>query len=337
MIHKIKRKIKNLLKRFNKLLNPPLKDFDEKEIPWIDQKSVDIEYFLNSKKLDGTSEFDLKAKLEFWEKNGYVIFEQVIPIKTINQFLKGFEIFIENRKESESKVFIETQSYTKDRIQHAKNVSDEIIKGKHIKHLELHSLITSGKQLMLNKTIVDFLSIIFQDTIIGIQSLTFRYGSQQPAHQDFAYVKPGEPSHLAASWIPLENINKNAGPLFYYEGSHKIKKFYFGNGILHGVKGSKRTANEFSKYLVDECERLNLKKKELQIKKGDVLLWHSALVHGGVAIKEPELTRKSFVCHYTTQTTYSKYLEKNNLKKEMINGGIVYHHPIFIKEENYFN
>jgi hypothetical protein len=33
-------------------------------------------------------------------------------------------------------------------------------------------------------------------------------------------------------------------------------------------------------------------------KRGDVLLWHALLVHGGSAIAKPGRTRKSMACHY---------------------------------------
>jgi ectoine hydroxylase-related dioxygenase (phytanoyl-CoA dioxygenase family) len=33
-------------------------------------------------------------------------------------------------------------------------------------------------------------------------------------------------------------------------------------------------------------------------KKGDVLFWHGMLLHGGSEVKNPKLTRRSFVIHY---------------------------------------
>jgi ectoine hydroxylase-related dioxygenase (phytanoyl-CoA dioxygenase family) len=35
-------------------------------------------------------------------------------------------------------------------------------------------------------------------------------------------------------------------------------------------------------------------------KRGEVLVWHSALMHGGAPPSSPERTRKSFVVHYST-------------------------------------
>ena len=42
----------------------------------------------------------------------------------------------------------------------------------------------------------------------------------------------------------------------------------------------------------------NYKKDQFIARKGDILLWHGQLIHGGDAVVNPSLTRKSYVCHY---------------------------------------
>lgn len=338
ILKKLQRKIKKKIKEFHLILVPPLKGFDPKKIPWIDKVNPAIDAYVQNISKEKLPIYDLAEKLKFWEKNGYVILENVIENELIDKFLRDFDCFIEERERFEIKVFVELPSYTLKRLQHAKHVSKAVLLGKYVKFLEFHNLSVSGKKLMLHPAIVTFLEAIFDNKTVGMQSLTFRYGSQQPAHQDFAFVKPDVPSHLAASWIALEDIHKDAGPLFYYEGSHKIKKFNFGNGILHVHNESKKSTDEFSSYLVDECERLHLKRKTLTIQKGDVLLWHAALVHGGDAIQNESLTRKSFICHYSNYLTY-KYSHVARKKEPIVeeyNGAFVFQHPNFVKEENYY-
>lgn len=57
---------------------------------------------------------------------------------------------------------------------------------------------------------------------------------------------------------------------------------------------------QFSEYLDKVCKELGIEKKILLIKKGDILIWHGGLAHGGNTINNSEMTRKSFVCHYST-------------------------------------
>jgi ectoine hydroxylase-related dioxygenase (phytanoyl-CoA dioxygenase family) len=41
-------------------------------------------------------------------------------------------------------------------------------------------------------------------------------------------------------------------------------------------------------------------------KRGDLLIWHGALIHGGTPMQNPELTRRSFICHYTSMASHKQ-------------------------------
>jgi hypothetical protein len=45
-------------------------------------------------------------------------------------------------------------------------------------------------------------------------------------------------------------------------------------------------------------EERGLKTETFMAKKGDVLIWHADLMHGGVPIQDPRQTRKSLVAHF---------------------------------------
>ena len=55
-------------------------------------------------------------------------------------------------------------------------------------------------------------------------------------------------------------------------------------------------------YMAVELRKAGLTRKSFSAKKGDVLIWHSNLLHAGGKINNPELTRKSLVFHYYSQT-----------------------------------
>ncbi|MEZ4902569.1 MAG: phytanoyl-CoA dioxygenase family protein [Spirosomataceae bacterium] len=168
-----------------------------------------------------------------------------------------------------------------------------------------------------------------------MQRLAFMYGSQQPTHQDFPWVTAHPASHLAAAWIPLEDIRADSGPLYYYVGSHKMPKFNFGNGILFNNRSTK-TPLEFADYLDKTCTELKYPKDTLLIKRGDVLIWHAALAHGGDIISNPAQTRKSYVCHYTTQGAlpFHRHRFGQEPVSEYYNGIGIYQNPDFSDQEN---
>lgn len=65
------------------LSNPQL-DFDNSTLPWIDYDDADIDAFLTTFPVGADFPYDLKEKLEFWKKNGFVVLEKAIPEKMID-------------------------------------------------------------------------------------------------------------------------------------------------------------------------------------------------------------------------------------------------------------
>ncbi|MFK7883711.1 MAG: phytanoyl-CoA dioxygenase family protein [Phycisphaerales bacterium] len=78
----------------------------------------------------------------------------------------------------------------------------------------------AAAHLSLSKAVTGFLTHIFQSPPCVLQSLLFHKGSQQPIHLDYPYVRTQtDLSRMAASWIPLEDVHEDSGPLAYYCGS----------------------------------------------------------------------------------------------------------------------
>ena len=112
---------------------------------------------------------------------------------------------------------------------------------------------------------------------------------------------------MAASWVALEDVHEDSGPLAYYCGSHMPEKMPFydwGNGSITFEKDSTRTPSQFADYLRSEVSRLGIAPRVFLPKKGDVLIWHAYLAHEGSTIKDPVRTRKSLVTHYASRASY---------------------------------
>jgi len=183
-----------------------------------------------------------------------------------------------------------------------------------LKLVDLQRFLPSAEQLAFHPVITSFLSELFGSPAALIQSLTFWKGSEQSVHQDFSYVHHHrELAHLAAVWIPLEDIKADAGPLVYYPGSHRPDELGFfdwgGGSILASRDAPDSTFTAYGAHLE---KQLRVHKRKSQIflpRRGDILIWHGALVHGGTPMNNPDLTRKSYVCHYTSTASH-KQLQK---------------------------
>lgn len=132
-------------------------------------------------------------------------------------------------------------------------------------------------------------------TIIGHKS------SQQLEHSDSIHMTTYPLGYLAANWVAFENVDPNSGPLVYYPGSHRLP--YLLSGEL-GIPPSSDNA-AYHRLYEPAVQRLinkhGLEPQHFLAKKGDVLLWHANLLHGGSKVLDVTVTRKALVCHFFAQ------------------------------------
>jgi ectoine hydroxylase-related dioxygenase (phytanoyl-CoA dioxygenase family) len=88
--------------------------------------------------------------------------------------------------------------------------------------------------------------------------------------------------------------------LLYYPGSHKLP-FIDNKHYNHGNTKWKINVAHYQRY--EDKIREVVAEKKLQAgtfaaKKGDILIWHANLLHGGNKIKNKKATRQSLVMHY---------------------------------------
>jgi phytanoyl-CoA hydroxylase len=174
---------------------------------------------------------------------------------------------------------------------------------------DLHRYFESARALAFSAPIIRFMDELFGSEPGLIQSLTFWKSSEQSLHQDFSFVHHHHRlGHLAAAWIPLEDIHPDAGPLVYYKGSHLITDQQFfdwgGGNILAGRDCDSQTFNNYGRYLEELIRTQGWEPSVFLPRRGDLLIWHGALIHGGTPMHNAALTRRSYVCHYTAAAAH---------------------------------
>lgn len=151
-----------------------------------------------------------------------------------------------------------------------------------------------------NAELLRLLSFLFDKPAVPFQSLNFTHGSEQRAHSDSIHMTTEPPGYLAATWIALEDCDKDCGPLFYYPGSHRLPfvstdDYDSGNSTFAlGSDSNRRYEDKIESMIVAK----GLEKKAFLARRGDVLIWHANLLHGGAPILREAATRRSMVCHY---------------------------------------
>jgi len=161
-----------------------------------------------------------------------------------------------------------------------------------------------------NNYILDIANSFFKEEAKPIQSLLFKYPTQQLIHQDTVHFSTYPNDMMLACWVALEDVSPENGTLEYIPYSHLLptySKYDFPreNKRSHTKdKGSSKTA--YSKYednLQRAIKNLGLKTKHLSCKAGTAFIWHPRLWHGGSKPINETLTRYSYVTHYEAALT----------------------------------
>ncbi len=157
---------------------------------------------------------------------------------------------------------------------------------------------------ILDPGLVDTLSHLLQNSPVVCNTLTFEYGSQQRMHFDTFYMPPVTENQMLATWIALDPVRRDNGPLRYVPGSNKIKPYPFSNGTTHA---NLEEMSKFDSYIEEELAARKLEAVELLADPGDLFIWHAQLYHGGAPILDPSITRRSIVTHYFSAADVSAH------------------------------
>lgn len=151
-----------------------------------------------------------------------------------------------------------------------------------------------------NETLKEILTVLLRGKPFLFGSMNFQMGSQLASHSDSIHMTTYPLGGMLGVWLALDDIDEDNGPLHFYPGSHKLPYYLNsdyeneGNSWLIGDK----TYQEYEKMLQRKIQELQLKKELFTAKKGDLIMWHANLIHGGEPHLNKEKTRKSMVFHY---------------------------------------
>ena len=159
----------------------------------------------------------------------------------------------------------------------------------------------SALRIFLNRDLRRLASAIFGKPARPFASINFMYGSDQALHQDMAVFHIYPRNFLIGAWVAGEDISPVCGSLMFCPGSHRAPYF---PGFADYPQTNLRTVGPelqagYDAYIAELAQRYP--RKQFLAKKGQVLLWHSMVLHGGSPIVDPHRTRRSFVIHYNSR------------------------------------
>ncbi|MFC3094034.1 phytanoyl-CoA dioxygenase [Alteromonas sediminis] len=209
-------------------------------------------------------------QVESFNQNGFLIIDIGLDDATIDSAISDMEIAIEEERDGRA-------LWPGIRIQDGWKHSDAI------------------KNIALNASAFDALAQLFARTPLAFQTLNFPVGTQQKAHSDTIHFNSMPSGFMAGVWVALEDVSLDNGALVYYPGSHKWPEYNMQDvGMGIGYDNYKH----YESFIEARIAESNISPFYAELKKGQALIWHANLVHGGSKPRMANKTRFSQVTHY---------------------------------------
>src|SRR4029077_402352 len=86
--------------------------------------------------------------------------------------------------------------------------------------------------LLYTEKLYSVLAELLRDKPVVFNGLNMERGTEQRMHIDTFYMPPRTPNKMVATWIALEDIHPDSGPLGYVPKSHHIPAYRFSHGEI---------------------------------------------------------------------------------------------------------
>jgi len=179
-------------------------------------------------------------------------------------------------------------------------------RGKKSRIANFHVYSEAALSLLLDPQLMALLDVVFGYEAVLWTSLTFEYGTEQRLHRDSPHFDTRPPGFYFGVWTALEDVSPESGPLSFIPGGHRIPSSFDVKGMAKFLCSEYPDEPVHYNYLLEafdrdgeqQCEKAGLKPRSVEMKKGEKLIWHHWMPHGGSRALNPELTRRSIVGHY---------------------------------------
>lgn len=269
----------------------------------------------------------LDAKdLSFFLENGYLVIRKMFSDEEVAAVNAAVDRAWKDRSIYNNltiSAFTGTPQYTETYL---RNCDPAARKFRHkLNHLYLYD--ARVLDLLMSDKLQNVLTELLDGTPLVFNGLNMEQGTEQRMHIDTFYMPPRTFGKMVATWLALEDIHPDSGPLSYYPKSNHIPAYKFSHG---GIWANHEEMPAFDAYYDQELAKRGLKPVDFCPRKGDLFIWHAQLYHGGGKINDPERSRKSMVNHFWTLEDYPKEAVATRPGKFMLRQQNMFVSPIFV-------
>lgn len=276
----------DLASMHNGLIVSHKKELDSHKRPQRQRTNANNDKFVHSAEFAEMKKYiidrhpDIEQLQDQFARDGYIVFKPDIP----TDVLEGAAAFTQSIYDICS---LKTKELPADTDRHCGNY-----------HQDRYDEVEVVKQLADDYHIRAMLAMLHNDEPYPFQTLNYPGTSLARTHSDWIHFA-AEPIHLmSAAWCALEDVNPDAGPVFYHPGTHKLPVFTMQDFGLEAREAHPLNYAKYQDVMEHVMSASESKPHYAVIKKGHCLIWSSNLVHGGPQAKQQGLTRLSQVTHY---------------------------------------
>ena len=151
------------------------------------------------------------------------------------------------------------------------------------------------RQLAVQPSIMAALRQIWGREPEPFQTLNFPVGTRQMTHSDTIHFNSSPAGFLAGVWVALEDIDEENGPLIYFPRSHKLPELTMQD---LGLGTGREFYPAYEKAIERFIDENSLEPRLGAVRKGEAIIWHGNLLHGGHVQQDLSRSRHSQVTHY---------------------------------------
>lgn len=239
-------------------------DYPVLSVPYLDQPGIATKH--------------LAPHQQFWADNGFLVIEGMIDPADCDEYIELRHKLSLGRKSFPH--FVPYLQY-------------DVIKRMFCSE-RLHTLLSDlvGEELGLHFNLTPFVS------------------TERGWHQDEYLNPPDTYGRYAAVWIAVDDVPEDSGPFEFIRGSHKLPTVSK-DKVMPYLKPQFQSGDEntqdwsgYSSTFVNPAYFFKFIKDRQPVtkflgKKGDVLIWHSRLIHRGSPPKNPDAIRPGIIGHYS--------------------------------------
>ncbi len=250
--------------------------------PWLDCDDAPqrIEEKLQAGEITGEE----ARQCRFWMENGYIVIDKLFSDEILDDVWEAYERAIRAGKTvPPPEPASEGDPYPG-------------------RYLQPHKKIASFCQILKHAGLLHWIRLLMEREPKPLQTITSHKGSEQGVHSDSIHMTTYPLGYLSAAWIAFEDIHPDSGPLVFYPGSHRLPYVFSKDvGISESEfqrEGYRTYKDRYEPHIRSVIEERGLEAHHFHARKGDVLIWHANLLHGGSKRRNLQLSRKAVVCHF---------------------------------------